>query len=226
MIKPRPKHRIIQVILFQASLIAPWANQVAMAGTYEALCGGNKCNIILTPEMIASPYGTIPPTRVTYWTSAGESSTSVGTGVATTLLFGGIGLLGFLAKNHNYTVSIFGFDANGTKTNIQIGFKNDKPVKAFIAEMAAFTGLGMGQTRTIADIKAAESGAAAGSESLGPQPSMGSLRASAVSGLSTAAPPPGRNCWSAYLKANPAMKKWVETNPSQAEQNKKRFDNC
>jgi len=72
------------------------------AGQYEALCGGSKCIVNVTSTGISSLYGSIPPKRVTYWSNTGESKTSVGTGVATTILFGGIGLLGFLAKNHQW----------------------------------------------------------------------------------------------------------------------------
>jgi hypothetical protein len=79
--------------------LAPTA---ALAGSYEALCGGTNCTIIVSPKGIDSPQGSIPASRVSYWSVNGESSTSVGTGVATTILFGGIGLLGFLAKNHDF----------------------------------------------------------------------------------------------------------------------------
>jgi hypothetical protein len=132
--------------------------QVARAGEYEALCGGSKCSILVTQEEITSPFGSIPTSRVTYWGNTGESKTSVGTGVATTILFGGIGLLGFLAKNHNYNYFINGFDASGRKVAMQFTFKNDKPAKLLMQELTALTGLGMGQTRTVEEIKSAESG--------------------------------------------------------------------
>lgn len=131
----------------------------AAAGQYEALCGGTKCTVSVSPSGITSPFGTIPPQRVTYWGNSGESKTSVGTGVATTILFGGIGLLGFLAKNHQYNFFVNGYDANGRQVSMQFEFKNDKPVKSLVNELAAVTGLGMNQTRTIEDIKAAESAA-------------------------------------------------------------------
>lgn len=128
------------------------------AGQYEALCGGVKCTITVSASGISSPFGTIPPKRVTYWGNSGESKTSVGTGVATTVLLGGIGLLGFLAKNHQYSFTVNGFDASGRNVSMQFEFKNDKPVKQLASEMSALTGLGMGQTRTVDDIKALESG--------------------------------------------------------------------
>ena len=70
----------------------------AVAGTYEALCGGTKCTVYLSASEIRSPFGSIKPQRVTGWGGGGVSNTSVGTGVATTILFGPIGLLGFMAK--------------------------------------------------------------------------------------------------------------------------------
>lgn len=104
-------------------------NGAGIASEFQALCGGVKCTVTITPELISSPYGQIPPSRVTYWGSSGDSKTSVGTGVATTILFGGIGLLGFLAKNHQYNFTINGFDAEGKKASMQVEFKNDKPAK-------------------------------------------------------------------------------------------------
>ena len=88
----------------------------------------------------------------------GDSKTIIGTGIATTVLLGGIGLVGFLAKNHDYNFTINGFNSEGTQTTIQLQFKNSRPAKRFMQEMPMVTILGMGQTRTIAQIKAAEAG--------------------------------------------------------------------
>ena len=126
------------------------------AGQYEALCGGSKCTVIVSSTDISSLYGRIPSKRVTYWSKTGESKTSIRTGVATTLLLGGVGLLGFLAKNHQYNFTVNGFDASGKAVAMQFEFKNDKPAKLLMQEMVAVTGLSMGQSRTIDEIKAAE----------------------------------------------------------------------
>jgi hypothetical protein len=48
---------------------------------------------------------------------------------------------------------------------MQFKFKNDKPVKSLVNKLAAVSGLGMNQTQTIEDIKAAENAAPA---TLGP----------------------------------------------------------
>lgn len=198
----------------------------AWAGQYEALCGGAKCSIIVSPSQISSPYGVIPARRVTYWGSTGDSKTSVGTGVATTILFGGIGLLGFLAKNHQYSFTVNGFDATGRQVSMQFEFKNDKPVKSLVQEMVLVTGLGMGQTRTVEEIKAAESGVQEGPGAMPVQVNPLSTDAPGLGGVGSGKGQSAKNCWSTYLDKNPAMKTWADSNPAQAEQNKRRFDDC
>jgi hypothetical protein len=197
----------------------------ADAGQYEALCGGSKCTIIVSPTEISSLYGRIPSRRVSYWSNSGESKTSVGAGVATTILFGGVGLLGFLAKNHQYKFIVNGFDASGKAVAMQFEFKNDKPAKLLVQEMVAVTGLGMGQSRTIDEIKAAEN---SDQQGLGEMPKQSTgLESGTLKPANTSSPAKAsKNCWSSYLNNNPAMKKWSESNPTLAEQNKKRFDDC
>ena len=205
---------------------APYlATTPAYAGQYEALCGGSKCTIVVTPTEIRSPYGAIPTQRVTYWGSTGDSKTSVGTGVATTILTGGIGLLGFLAKNHQYDFTVNGYDATGKQATMQIEFKNNKPAKRLMNELVVVTGLGMGQTRTLEEIKAIESGEKDKLNALQPAPSgLGAVKSPEEQAAAKAEAT--KNCWSKYLDSNPAMKKWAEANPTMAEQNKKRFDDC
>ena len=106
-------------------------SSTAFAGNYNAICGGMKCNIYVSPEVITSPYGSIPTGRVTNWGGGGDSSTSVGTGVVTTLFFGPIGLLGFLAKKHDYNFLINGYDEEGRKTSMQLHVQFDKVVSIF-----------------------------------------------------------------------------------------------
>jgi len=130
----------------------------AKAGIYDALCGGFECRVTVTPEKIISPYGVIPPRRVTSWGGAGDSSTSVGTGVATTLVLGPVGLVGFFAKNHDFDFIVSGYNEKGKKTYLQIQFKNNKPAKKFASEMFQVTGLGMGETRSAEEIRRHEKG--------------------------------------------------------------------
>ena len=130
----------------------------AKAGIYDALCGGFECRVTVTPEKIISPYGVIPPRRVTSWGGAGDSSTSVSTGVATTLVLGPVGLVGFFAKNHDFDFIVSGYNEKGKKTYLQIQFKNNKPAKKFASEMFQVTGLGMGETRSAEEIRTHEEG--------------------------------------------------------------------
>ena len=88
--------------------------------------------------------------------------------------------------------------------------------------MQMLTKLGMGQTRTAKEIMAAEA--------MGDPASTGTLEGdaqaeSALSKPQVAVEPKG-NCWNTYLDKNPAMKAWAEANPTMAEQNKKKFDDC
>ena len=196
--------------------------QPTLAGSYQALCGGAKCTINVGSDQISSPYGSIPTNRVTNWGGGGDSSTQVGTGVATTILFGPLGLLGFLAKKHDFNFLINGYDSDGKKASIQLQFKNDKPAKRFINEMQMVTQLGMGQTRSASEIMNNEvtnsSGISTGTlegdaaqQSIGNEAKSKEVRA---------------NCWSTYLDNNPAMKEWAEANPGMAKQNQRRFDDC
>ena len=195
---------------------------VAYAGSYQALCGGAKCTVVVGPELITSPYGSIPTSRVTNWGGGGDSDTQVGTGVATTILFGPQGLLGFLAKKHDFNFLVNGYDNEGKKTSITLQFKNDKPAKRFINEMQLVTQLGMGQTRSAKEIMSAEA-------DMGSDLSTGTLEGDAQaqdSSIKVEKRKASANCWSEYLERNPAMKQWSEANPAMAAQNKKNFDDC
>lgn len=206
----------------------------ALAGSYQALCGGSKCTVFVSATEIRSPFGTIPTTRVTNWGGGGDSNTSVGTGVATTVLFGPIGLLGFLAKNHDFNFLVNGYDAAGKKTSISLRFRNDKPARRFVDEMAAVTGLGMGQTRSASEIKKLESeqslndldSAASGGGLTLDEAASREVEASKQEELAAEASSPSGNCWSTYLDENPDMKAWAEANPSMAEDTKSKFDDC
>ncbi len=113
--------------------------------------------IEVTGTEIISPSVTIPISRVTMWIGGGDSKTRVGTGVTTTILFGPLGLMGFLAKKHEYSYTLNGYDANGEKASIQFNFNKKQTAKRLMAELPLLTGLGMGQRRTIDEIKQLES---------------------------------------------------------------------
>ena len=188
----------------------------AVAGTYNALCGGVKCTIKVSSQGIRSTQGSIPPSRISYWSVNGESSTSVGTGVATTILFGGIGLLGFLAKNHDFDFTIDGYDEEGKKVAIQFKFINNKPVKRLTNELYRVSGLAMGRQRTIAEIQAIESGEAPlNAMSSGLEQQLGSAKKKKELSCGRVLRDYGCN-YDAYLDANPSVKAWASANPELA----------
>ena len=135
--------------VFAAAALFALTPSIALAGSYDALCGGADCTINVSSQGVRSRQGTIPPSRISYWSVNGESSTSVGTGVATTILFGGIGLLGFLAKNHDFDFTIDGYDEEGRKVAMQFKFKNNKPVKKLTSELYRISGLAMGRQKQL-----------------------------------------------------------------------------
>ena len=147
----------------------------------------------------------------------------MGTGVATTILFGGIGLLGFLAKNHDYDFTVDGYDAEGRKVAMQFKFKNNKPVKELTSELYRISGLAMGRQRTIAEIQAIESGEA-------PLNAMASTIEPALANTNkTKELDCGRvlkdyECnYDAYLDANPSVKAWADANPELAAKERTRL---
>ena len=213
-----------------AAITLLFSTTAVNAGTYQALCAGTKCTVNLSPTSITSPFGTIPTNRVTNWGGGGDSSTAVGTGIATTVLLGPIGLLGFLAKKHDYNFLVNGYDKSGKEISLQIQFRNDKPAKRFINEMNMLTKLGMGQTRTASEIMQAESASSTGI-SAGTLEGDAALEGGAVleggnTSILGATKKSSQNCWTTYLENNPAMSQWAEANPAMAESNKKKFDDC
>ena len=203
-----------------ATCLLSLAPIAAVAGSYDALCGGVECKINVSSTEISSPQGAIPVSRVSYWTVNGQSGTSVGTGVATTILFGGIGLLGFLAKNHDYNFTLDGFDSDGKKVSMQFNFKNKKPVQLLTEELYRVSGLPMGKPRSIAEIKAIEAGEAPLNAMTAQQePALASAKKQTEPECGRVLKPYKCN-WDDYLAANPNVKAWAEANPSMAEKEK------
>ena len=227
-----------------ASLLGFVAFQgAALAGTYQALCNGGKCNVSITGEGISHPDGFMPATRIKSWSAGGSSETDNTTGIITTIAFGLPGLMGFAAKKHDYQFSVSGYDEDGDSMHLSWRFINNKPANRMMSEMPTISGLRRGQRRSIEDIKAIEAAGgdfavakASGSGSrlddatnISNKPriassGLGSLKENKLDGIGGPSLP--ANCWSSYLTSNPAMKQWAEANPSMAAQNKKRFDDC
>ncbi len=193
-----------------------------------------KMQITITADEISSPSTIIPTTRVTSWGGGGDSSTSVGTGVATTLLFGPIGLLGFLAKNHVYSFTINGFDTEGNRESIVLDFKDKVQPAKLMMELPIVTGLALGQSRSEAEIKELEETggniepASIGKyeeETLYGGPAEQNEEETLYGGPAEQNSDKfecGRvikdyDCsYNKYLEANPSMQEWAEANPEMA----------
>ena len=210
-------------------LSAALAASPASAGTYEALCGTAECTITLSPQAITTPYGIIPTTRVANWGGTGTSSQDLVLGAAATYVLGPVGLIGFLAKTHDYNYLITGYDQLGNRTSVQIKFQNNTPAKRFVQEMVEITGLGMGQVRTATDVKALERRVASHGISAIKLPALSLDQEYAKEkGNSSAinASESGSECWTAYITRRPDVELWASANPKQAEEVRSKYGDC
>lgn len=141
-----------------------------------------------------------------------------------------------MQKKHDYTFLVNGFDQEGKKVMMNIQFKKEKPAKDFMNELQMVTQLGSGQTRTATEIMTAEASGSSGFSDTTLQASFekeknsinaspGPLQNASTALINDSKQGPS-NCWSTYLQKNPAMAEWAKKNPSQAAQNKSRFEDC
>lgn len=210
-------------------LSAALAASPASAGTYEALCGTAECTITLSPQAITTPYGIIPTTRVANWGGTGTSSQDLVLGAAATYVLGPVGLIGFLAKTHDYNYLITGYDQLGNRASVQIKFQNNTPAKRFVQEMVEITGLGMGQVRTATEIKELEKRVAIQGISAIKQPALSLEQEYAKEKGISPVMSGGQDkseCWSAYTTRMPDVKTWASANPRQAEDLRKKYGDC
>ena len=117
-----------------------------------------KCemDLVVDNQKITGPYKSIPTSRVTNWSVTGESKTDTSGKVAATVAFGLIGFLVSDPKKHDYQLVINGYDVEGEKTFISLRFTDGKQPKKLMTQLPMLTGLGMGQKRTLEDIKKIE----------------------------------------------------------------------
>lgn len=163
----------ITPLLALAVLVAGPAN----ASTYQALCPNDPCTISLDANGISSPAGFIPTARIAQWFTGGEEGYNAGTGTAGALggatagaiggglLLGPIGLIGGLiggglagskaGKTADLFFNVVGYDQSGKKTTISFRFVNPKPANKLKTELPMFTGLAMGQTRSLDELRTA-----------------------------------------------------------------------
>jgi hypothetical protein len=235
----------------------------ASASTYEALCADTPCTISLDANGISSPSGFISSGRIAQWFTGGQEGYNAGTGTAGALggatagalggalLLGPIGLLGGLiggglagskaGKTADLFFNVVGYNQSGKKTTISFRFLNPKPANRMKMELPMFTGLAMGQTRSIDELRNAvaagpQSGTTGGlpesltTESRPQQATPDKAPAARPDSLlpETLKPAPlvvgGNNeeKWQAYLKER-GLEQWAASNPKMAEQLKQRL---
>ncbi len=147
----------------------------ASATPYQALCGSNPCTITLDANGISGPSTFIPIGRIAQWYTGGQESYNstdgtvgaVGGGtagaIAGGILLGPIGLVGGMVggalagskagKTADVYFTVVGYDDAGDKTTLNFRFVNPKPANQLKQELPMLTGLGMGETRSLAELE-------------------------------------------------------------------------
>lgn len=197
-----------EIALLAGSIGALAIQAPVMAGSYEAICSmGGRCTVILAAGKITLPTVEIEKENILSWSQGGSGSkTDVGMGVATTVLFGLPGLIGFGAKKHDYQFSISHVDESGNLQIESIKFVNNTPANQFMMELMGLTGLSMGAVNSDLQARREEIAAAKAEEER-----IANLECGPV--LKT------YQCsWSKYLEANPSVAAWAEKYPAMAEQ--------
>ena len=164
--------------------------------------------MILVNGKINIPGLSIDSDDVISWSQGGKGSrTDIGMGVATTLSFGLLGIIGFGAKKHDYLFYINYLDNSGNGQMATIGFKNNTPAKQFTMEMMGMTGLSMGELNKSAQARLKKNRGNFNEENVQTQniPTSSSNCAIVLRNYSCS--------WSKYLEANPGPRAWAEANP-------------
>jgi hypothetical protein len=147
----------------------------ASTSSYQALCGNNPCTITLDANGIGGQNTFIPIGRIARWFTGGEEgydSTNgtvgaVGGGtagaIAGGILLGPVGLVGGMVggamagskagKTADLYFTVVGYDSSGDKTTLNFRFVNPKPANRMKQELPMLTGLAMGETRSLAELR-------------------------------------------------------------------------
>ena len=112
--------------------------------------------LVVNKEKITGPYQSIPTSRVKNWSISGESKPDMSGKVASFVAFGLIGAFASQPMDHNYQLVIHGYDIEGEKAFINMKFKDEKQPPKLMTELEMLTGLRMGETRTLEEIKISE----------------------------------------------------------------------
>jgi len=253
---------LISCLAIISSISLPLAS---IAGEYDALCGGVDCKIVIDSNGFSGPAGFMPTHRIAQWyTGGGEEHNGTASAVGATggalggALVGGlatcwtiilcpIGLIGGgvagglggsqAGKSADFYFTVIGYNQNGDKVTQSFNFLNKKPAGRMIQELPVITGLGMGELRSVEQIKAGDSRVAqtgSGREQLPTNIGMAPANASSKSLPSSLNERPsdsiakdksGKKCWSQFL-VQPGMSVWAQKNKKQSESLRKKYDDC
>ena len=187
-----------------------------LATSFQALCGGSPCTIVLDQRGIAGPVGFIPAAGISRWVTTGAGGDPPGLGevvgastmntmksaaafVVPVYITAPLGLLGGLLRGAGANRDgedgprrflVVGQDRDRRTIEHQFEFVNQKPARQVRIALAMVSGLAMGETRRPADQ---------------PLPLAG-----------TAASPSGSGDWPAYLQDR-GLVEWAASNPQLAE---------
>lgn len=259
--KRRDFTRLFPVRITPLLLLTVFAAGPASASSYEALCPNDPCTISLDASGISSPTGFIPNARIAQWFTGGEESYNAGSGtagalggatagaIAGGLLLGPIGLVGGLiggglagskaGKSADLFFNVVGYDQSGKKTTLSFRFVNPKPANKLKTELPMFTGLAMGQTRSLDELRAAIAPGSTGAAA----PLPDTLQPAAPGAEGTASQQPAKRAslpdilnpepitnakpanndkqWSAFLNQK-GLVQWAKNNPQMAEKLRQR----
>jgi hypothetical protein len=238
------------------------STSAAMAGTYDALCAGVECKIVLDAKGFSGPAGFMPAHRIAQWyTGGGEENNAAASAAGATggaiggALVGGLatcwtiilcpfGLIGGgvaggmggsrAGRSADFYFTVIGYNQEGSKITQSFNFINKKPAGRMIQELPVISGLGMGEMRTIEQIKEADQRAETSGSGKPQLPasigtvqkgSASTLPANLGSSTTTTTTNNSKSCWSNYLKT-PGMQTWARTHPQAAEKQKAKFNDC
>ena len=206
-------HQPQKVLLLASALGVFSLPAPCIAASYAAICsGGTDCSVLLGVGKISMPGLTINKDKVLSWSQGGSGTkTDVGIGVASVVMFGLPGLIGFGAKKHDYLFTINYVDEAGNTQATTVGFKNNVPANQFMSELMGMTGLSMGETNKTL------------------QEQINTLQAAAAEKARLAALQcapvlkPYKCSWSQYLEANASVRAWAQKYPQMATAEKTRL---
>ena len=246
--KRRDRTRLFAMRITPLLVLIVFAAGPASASSYEALCPNDPCTIALDASGISSPTGFIPTARIAQWFTGGEEGYDTGSGtagalggatagaIAGGLLLGPIGLVGGLiggglagskaGKTADLFFNVVGYDQSGKKTTLSFRFVNPKPANKLKTELPMFTGLAMGQTRSLDELRAAIAPGSTGAAAPLPDTLQPAKRASLPESLNpepTTITKSANNDkqWTAYLKQK-GLVQWAKNNPQMAEKLRQR----